>query len=265
MRGIALVGTGRLATSLARTYAGRIVVVAGRDASRATAVGDIAGAFVCAIDIVATDTFDTLWLATSDSSLAEVVAEIAPSRDRWDDVVVVHSSGALGTAPLEPFASRGARVVALHPNISLRGDRVVPASTIWGVTPNDLATIETARMILGHDGARLLGVAEEHRALYHAAAATAANFSVTLFAMAQSMYRIAGVDTRDATELVAEFMRASVERSNDEGPAASMTGPIVRGDDSVVRAQQEAVRMQAPDVAEVFEAMIALTRRTFGS
>ena len=265
MKGIALVGTGRLAESLARTFAGRIAVVAGRDASRVTTLAGLAGARAASLADVAVADVDLVWIATSDASISSVADAIARGRENWTDVVVVHSAGALDTAPLAPFIARGARALALHPNASVRGDAPMPQRTIWGVTPSDEVSLATARGILGDDGNRLLGIDEAHRTLYHAAATAAANFSVTLFAMAENLYREAGVDGEEAAELVAGFMRTSVLRSHIEGAAAAMTGPIVRGDDAVVAAQLAAVRDLDGEIGAAFEALVMLTRRVLRS
>lgn len=260
MRRIAVVGTGRLATSLVRTFGERIVAVAGRDAARiASLAALVPGARALSIDAIADVELDVLWLATSESALHQCVAEIAAARPSWSGVVVVHSSGAYGIEPVAPFAARGARCLALHPNASLRGDERVPAATIWGATPNDAESIETAHDILGIDADRVIGIVEEHRALYHAAASTAANFSVTLFAMAELLYERAGVGHATAIELVAGFMRTSVARARD-GARATITGPLARGESDVVTAQEEAIRRYAPELEELFAALVAATR-----
>jgi predicted short-subunit dehydrogenase-like oxidoreductase (DUF2520 family) len=261
MRAIALVGTGRLAASLARTLGDRIAIVAGRDAARVTEVAAIVGAATSSVDELAAAHFDILWLATSDAALSEVASSIAGMRASWRGLHVVHSSGALGVEPLEPFARRDATVLALHPNASLRGDLPVPTTTIWGVTPPD--AVDDARRVLGRDEANIVGIDESLRPLYHAAASAAANFTVTLFAMAGQLYERVGIDPATAAALVAAFMQTSVERSLDDGPQSTITGPVVRGDEQVVVAQRAAVGASAPEVAPAFDALVQLTRWLF--
>jgi predicted short-subunit dehydrogenase-like oxidoreductase (DUF2520 family) len=242
MARLAIIGHGRLATALAHTFGDRVVVLAGRD------------------DDVLRHDFDVLWIATTDAAIADVAEAIAPRRARWDGLTVVHSAGAIGPSVLEPFSQRGARTLALHPNVSLTGDEPVGPGTIWGVTPCDERSMTAADEILAGSDPRLVAVDEKRRVLYHAAATAAANFSLTLFAAAERLYAAAGVEATLARELVAAFARTSIERAESTGPRAALTGPIARGDDTVVVAQLRSIAREVPELSHLFAALADATR-----
>jgi predicted short-subunit dehydrogenase-like oxidoreductase (DUF2520 family) len=261
---IALVGTGRLARALARTFRERMSAVVGRSPSAVSSVAEITPqAAALSLDDIERASFDIVWIATSDSAIEEVARRLAATARAWNGITVIHSSGALGVGALRALEEKGARVLALHPNASLRGDEPISDATIWGVTPDDAGSVDAARHVLRPLEARLLPIAEDHRALYHAAASAASNLSVTLFMMAELLYEHAGIERPLARELVAAFMATSVERARVDGPEATITGPVVRGDADVVDAQRRAVAATLPGAAGAFDTLVSLTASLF--
>lgn len=263
MRRIAIVGTGKLARALARSYTRSIVAIAGRDRGRTRAVAALCGAASIPLDELASHPHDILWIATADSAIADVVAHAATIALDWSSRTVVHSSGSMSVDVLQPLAACGATALALHPNVSLRGDEPIPPRTLWGATPEDAASLSSARALLAELDARVVAVPGDRRALYHAAASTASNFSVTLFAAAELLYRRVGFDDAVARELVAAFMQTSIVRAERDGTESTITGPIVRGDHAVVDAQRDAVAASAAELARLFEELARVTERLF--
>jgi predicted short-subunit dehydrogenase-like oxidoreductase (DUF2520 family) len=104
-------------------------------------------------------------------------------------------------------------------------------------------------------------VADEDRAAYHAAASIAANFLVTLEGAAERLAGSAGV----GRELLAPLVRAAVENWVRLGAADALTGPIARGDEATVARQRAAVAERAPDVVELYDALVDATRALAGA
>ncbi|MBC8145400.1 MAG: DUF2520 domain-containing protein [bacterium] len=258
---IAVVGTGKLARALALSLPS-VSVVAGRNAVDAASVASLAvGARGCALGEIASGGFDVLWITTSDAAIANVVDTLTQLPIEWNRIVAMHSSGAFGVAALEALSIRGARVIALHPNASLRGDAAIPIGTMWGVTPGDDDSLTFCEQLLSSLSPRVIAVREESRPLYHAAASVASNFSVTLYAIAELMYERAGIDPVRSRELIAPYMLTSVMRANADGANAALTGPVSRGDDVVIDAQRAAISSNAPELLDVFDALIIATRQ----
>ncbi len=122
-----------------------------------------------------------------------------------------------------------------------------------GSTPRALAFSEELARTLG---LRPVQVAPEDRALYHAAASMASNFLVTLEAAAERLAARTGIERA----LLAPLVRASVENWAAVGAERALTGPVVRGDEDTVRRQRDAVAERAPDVLELFDALVQATR-----
>jgi predicted short-subunit dehydrogenase-like oxidoreductase (DUF2520 family) len=102
-------------------------------------------------------------------------------------------------------------------------------------------------------------VAPEDRALYHSAASIASNFLVTLEAAAERLAADAGIERA----LLVPLVRATVENWATLG-AEALTGPVARGDDATVARQRAAVEERAPELLELFDALVDATRAIAG-
>ena len=85
-------------------------------------------------------------------------------------------------------------------------------------------------------------VAEEHRDLYHAAIAGAANHLITLVAQAMDLLRTAGV--AEPARLLGPLLFASLDNALRFGDAG-LTGPVARGDAGTVAAHVAALEAAA--------------------
>ncbi|HET8757955.1 MAG TPA: Rossmann-like and DUF2520 domain-containing protein, partial [Solirubrobacteraceae bacterium] len=214
---IAIVGAGRLGTALAAALsaAGHHVLgplVRGADPHDATAV----------------------LLCVPDGEIADAAAVLTPGP------LVGHCSGATGLAVLAPHEA-----FSLHPlmTVPAGADPAVFAGAgcaIDGSTARALSVAEALGTALRMRPARVAG---EDRAAYHAAAAIASNFLVTIEGAAERLAATAGVDR----DLLAPLVRAAVENWAERGAEDALTGPIARGDEATVARQRAAVAERAPD------------------
>jgi predicted short-subunit dehydrogenase-like oxidoreductase (DUF2520 family) len=261
---IVLIGSGRLAQALARTMPERIVALYGNDVQRLQGIHTIANnaTISTSLDDLRETECDAIWIATADRDIKSFCVKIAEVRDSWKGVVAVHSSGAVPLTSLEVFHQRGGGILALHPNVSLTGDEPIPEELLWSVASDGVGD-DFPQLLLEGLQPRLVVIDEDLRPLYHAAASAAANYSVTLFALAKELYRRAGVTDDDARTTVTRFMLQSIERSSVRGPKGSITGPVVRGDTDVVREQMRLVRAEAPEFYNVFRSLAEATALLF--
>src|SRR5204862_7075967 len=96
--------------------------------------------------------------------------------------------------------------------------------------------------------ARLLGLkpfelADDARPLYHAGAAIASNYLVTLHKVASDLFQAAGAPT----EALVPLMQRTIENGFE------LTGPIERGDWETVEALRDAIRSPSPQVEPISE------------
>jgi len=198
-----------------------------------------------AIDDAAADV-DLVLIATPDTVVADVAAAIRPGR-----AVVAHVAGSLGLDVLAPHDRRA----ALHPLMSLP-DAEIGAERLtggWFAVAGDPLVADLAAAL----GGRTFEIADDDRALYHAAAAVASNHLVALLGHAQRLGASVGVP---ADALMALAL-GSAENAVALGPAAALTGPAARGDEATLAAHRDAIGRRAPRELAAYEAMLAEARR----
>jgi pantoate--beta-alanine ligase len=192
---------------------------------------------------------DAVLLCVPDAQIAAAAAVLPHDRP---GLLVGHCSAA---TTLEPLA--GHEAFSLHPLMTVpeSGASFAGATAaVAGATPRALATADAlARML----GMRPVHVADTDRAAYHAAASIASNFLVTLEGTAERLAATAGIEREQLVALV----RASVENWATAGASQALTGPIARGDEETVARQRAAVAERAPEDLELFDALVAATRR----
>jgi predicted short-subunit dehydrogenase-like oxidoreductase (DUF2520 family) len=225
--------------------------------SRERAAALLPGARVVAAHLVPADA-DLVLLTVPDDALAGLVAGLAATGALRPGQLVAHTSGRHGLAVLAPAARAGARPMALHPVLPFSGtaadlDRLRGASV--GVTVGD-AERALAERLVADLGAHVEHVAEERRALWHAALAHAANHLTTLVTSSADLLRAAGA--RSPERVLAPLVDAALTGSLSRGDAA-LTGPVARGDAGTVRAHLDVLAAVAPEVLPSYVAMARAT------
>jgi predicted short-subunit dehydrogenase-like oxidoreductase (DUF2520 family) len=181
-------------------------------------------------------------LCVPDRAIAEVARSIGPGP--W----VAHVSGATPLAALEPHARR----FSVHPLQTLSKDGG-PAQLdgAWGgVTAEGPEAEERALWLAETLGLHPFALADDRRAVYHAGAAIASNFLVTLYRVAADLVARAGAPP----EALVPLMTRTIENG------FQLTGPIARGDWETVDAHVEAIRAEAPDLEELYLTLAEATR-----
>ncbi len=180
-------------------------------------------------------------LCVPDTAIAEVAAGLEPGP--W----VAHVSGATPLAALEPHARR----FSLHPLQTFtrsRGPEQLDGA--WAALTAESADARAAGLEL----ARLLGLrafelADAARPLYHAGAAIASNYLVTLYRSAALLFESAGAPP----EALVPLMTRTIENGFE------LTGPIARGDWATVDAHVAAIRAGAPDLEPLYRTLAEAT------
>jgi predicted short-subunit dehydrogenase-like oxidoreductase (DUF2520 family) len=219
---VRVVGTGRAGGAIAERLAERgLTVIAGREA--------LADA-------------ELVLLAVPDSAIAGVARAVPIGP--W----VAHVSGATSLSALAPHARR----FSVHPLQTLTRDRgPEQLDGAWAaVTAETDEALGAARWLATTLGLRAFELADADKPLYHAGAAMASNFLVTLHAAAARL-----LEESDAPpEALVPLMTRTIENG------FVLTGPIARGDWSTVEAHLRALEERAPDLVPLYRALAEATR-----
>jgi predicted short-subunit dehydrogenase-like oxidoreductase (DUF2520 family) len=258
---VGIIGPGRAGTALGRALAraGHDVVAAAavsepskrrvRDNFPRARVTDPAGVLAAA---------DLVLLTVPDGVLPGLVEGLAATEAPLAGRLVAHASGAHGIRVLSPATRAGALPLALHPVMTFTGreddvDRIKGVS--FGVTAPDQIRPAAEALVIEMGGEPVF-IAEENRALYHAALAFAANYLVTLVSQSASLLRDAGAENPD--RMLGPLLGAALDNALRFGDAG-LTGPVARGDEGTVAAHIEAIAAHEPAALPAYRALARLT------
>ena len=191
---------------------------------------------------VGPDEPELVLLCVPDRAIAAVAGELEAGP--W----VAHVSGATPLAALDPHVRR----LGLHPLQTFT--RARGAEQLDGAFAAVTAETDDARE-LGFWLARTLGLepfalADSKRDAYHAGAAVASNYLVTLRRAAGSLLEAAGAPPHALDPL----MRRTIENGFE------LTGPIARGDWETVEAHRTAIRRERPELEPMYAALAETTK-----
>jgi predicted short-subunit dehydrogenase-like oxidoreductase (DUF2520 family) len=190
---------------------------------------------------------DAVLIAVTDRRVAAVASAIEPSVE----AAVLHCSGSLGLDVLSGGGHR--RRGSIHPLATLPepglGSLRLLQGTYYAVS-GDRVAFELASLL----GGTLISVAEERRALYHAAACVASNHIVALLGQVERLAAEAGVPFEAFLPLAA----GALDDVALLGTTAALTGPAARGDRATI-----ATHLAAIDRSEraAYEALMQLAGR----
>ena len=187
------------------------------------------------------DGAELVLLCVPDRAIAEVAAGVGAGP--W----VAHVSGATPLAALDPHVRR----FSVHPLQTFTLDR--GPEQLDGAWAAVSAETDEARA-LGRSLAETLGLRpfdldDDARTLYHAGAAIASNYLVTLYRAAASLFADAGAPP----EALVPLMTRTIE--ND----FQLTGPISRGDWTVVEAHLGALHEAHPELEPMYRVLMDAT------
>lgn len=258
-----IVGAGRVAQALALALRPRTIappMLWGRSPERARSAAARVGAVAEPdLDRLAAEC-DVIVIAVADDALADVVSRMAAALPASPSPFIFHVSGRSGAAILDPLGKAGAMTAAIHPAMTFTGDPESEVGRMAGarfaITAAPHAAIERARNIVALLGGVAVEIAEERRALYHAALCHASNHLVTLVSGAAQGLKDAGVD--DPAALLAPLVRAALENSLAQG-FAGLSGPLLRGDARTIRDHLAALANGSPALLPAYGAMARAT------
>ena len=189
------------------------------------------------------DGAELVLLCVPDAVIRDVARDLIPGPS-W----IAHVSGGTPLAALDPHERR----FGLHPVQTFT--RAGGPEQLDGAFAAVTAETPEARE-RGYELARLLGLkpfelADDARLLYHAGAAIASNYLVTLHRVASELFRSAGAPP----EALVPLMQRTIENGFE------LTGPIERGDWETVEAHREAIRATRPDLESLYDVLAEATR-----
>jgi predicted short-subunit dehydrogenase-like oxidoreductase (DUF2520 family) len=182
-------------------------------------------------------------LCVPDGAIAEVARKLEPGP--W----IAHVSGATPLGTLDPHERRFS-VHPLQTFIRARGPEQLDGA--WAAVTAETGEARTAGFWLARTlGLQPFELADDARPLYHAGAAIASNYLVTLHEVAAELFRAAGAPP----EALAPLMRRTIDNDFE------LTGPIERGDWETVEAHRRAIRTARPELEPLYDVLAEATSK----
>ncbi len=182
-------------------------------------------------------------LCVPDSAIEATVQRQSLDLSQW----VAHTSGATPLSALDPHRRR----FGLHPlqSFNQSGDPDQLDGAHAAVTGETDEARETGRELARILGLEPFDLAEADRAVYHAGAALASNYLVTLHRAAGELFEEAGAPPAGLEPL----MRRVIDNGFE------LTGPIARGDWETVERHLKAITERRPQLEPLYRVLAEAT------
>jgi predicted short-subunit dehydrogenase-like oxidoreductase (DUF2520 family) len=174
-----------------------------------------------------------------------------------DGVIVFHCSAALPSEVLAPARQQGAAIGSMHPVKSF-ADPATAAKSFPGTfcaLEGDAAACEVLADALHRCGAKTFAVDPAQKTIYHAATVFVCNYFVALMEAGLRCFRQAGIPRETAMEVMRPIVAGTVQNFFGLGPERALTGPIARGERSVVAAECEALGRWDESIQQLYRSL----------
>jgi len=258
MRALNIVGCGRAGRTFARLFAkGHAFVL--QDLMDANA----AAARACAqfaesgrpVRRIADMRPAPVWLiATPDGAIVDAVNALVEAGRIERGNVVVHLSGATPSLDMVAAIEIGAHVGSFHPlkTFADPGHAAASFAQTYVALEGDRKALKIMRVALRKIGARVFEIAPQDKVLYHAGSVIVCNYLVALLEAGLRAYEAAGIRLETGYKLMEPLVRETVDNVFRSGTVRSLTGPIARGDDAVVKRQVTNLQAVDPQLASLY-------------
>ncbi len=204
---------------------------------------------------------DVVLLAVPDRAIPAVAIEVAAGGALKRGAAVIHLAGGLPSGILSGVVAAGGHRGAMHPLQSFAdveaAVRMLPDTFFF--IEGDPEAIDVMRaLVLALEG-RPVYIDARDKALYHAGAAVASNFLVTLVDFAVDLLGRAGVGPDMALEALLPLIKGTIGNLETVGLPDALTGPIARGDVGTVRRHLKALGQNPGELGQLYR---HLARRT---
>jgi len=244
---INVVGCGNVGKTLSRLWTRHRVFRVQSILNRSLGSGLRAVDFVgsgCAVESYSQlERADLVMISTSDEAIEGCCEQLCRAGILEKGVLVFHVSGSLPSTLLEPARVQGALIASVHPVKSF-ADPARAVETFAGTLcalEGDPEALGVIRDCLDACGATTFPVDPRFKTIYHAATVVVSNYLVALMEVGLRCLEKAAIPRETALEILQPIVTGTVENLFELGPVAALTGPIARGERSVVEGQHQAL------------------------
>jgi predicted short-subunit dehydrogenase-like oxidoreductase (DUF2520 family) len=252
---IAIVGAGRLGTTLAERLVEAGYAISGivarndsRSLANARRLARKVKAKACSLVGASLDA-DIIWLCVPDSHI--VVAATDLLQHDWKNKIALHSSGVLSSDALAILRRLGASVAAVHPLMTFVAKSKPSLEGVPFAVEGDAAAVRVATSVIENLGGNCFRIRKQNKIAYHAFANMICPLLVSLLAASEKVASLAGISPHVSRRRMIPILKQTLANYEKLGPAASFSGPIVRGDAETI-ARHLAALAKVPKAKRVY-------------
>jgi len=188
---------------------------------------------------------DIVLLTVSDDNVVSVARDIAsklvPSSS------VYHTSGSLSSDAIGFLREQGCAIGSIHPLASVSSAGLGPERfrDAYFCVEGDAKAVRLGKVLVRDIGGHAFSIDPAKKALYHAAAVTAAGHVTALFDLAVSLMIEAGLDRKRSTAVLRPLLAGAAANLQHQDPVDALTGPFARADLSTFERQLDVLRIAA--------------------
>ncbi len=243
---IVIIGAGNVATHLAKAFKAvnvELTQIWSNHYENALLLANQVNA-VAIQDFSALDkTADLCLIAVKDDAIAELLPQLTDFKG-----VIVHTSGSVSISVFEDLIKSYG---VFYPLQTFSKNKVVNFSNIpICVEANDENTLALLKEIANKLSANVIEVNSDKRKILHLSAVFACNFTNHLYALAQEVLTLNGLDFDILRPLIAE----TANKVQDELPLNVQTGPAIRHDKETIIKHEELLKDQ-PALLEIYKTL----------
>jgi predicted short-subunit dehydrogenase-like oxidoreductase (DUF2520 family) len=218
--------------------------------------GELIRALAQGSDLILIATPDDVMPAVAQSLADAVRAAAGPRALRGK--VILHTSATLDRLALAPLAKLGAATGSLHP-MQAFGGKVTPhlKGVIFGIE-GDAKARRQAQAIARSLGGIPVVIETADKPAYHAAAVMAGGSIYPVLEAGLQLLISIGFTRERASQTLLPLLRQILDNIERIGPRAAWTGPLSRGDYTVVAKHMQALRRYPPEFRKSYAALAEL-------
>lgn len=175
---------------------------------------------------------------------------------------VVHTSGAHDASDLDVLAQFGVMTGSLHPAFPFSDVEMVAAGlqgAVFAVEAEDALLRAWLNDIVWALGGYVMDIPSGGKVTYHLALAMASNFTVTLYAIAETLLLGLGIEPDAARVALNALVGATVENLRTQGVPKAMIGPLTRADVGTITAHLDVLHRADPRLLQVYRDLARLS------
>ena len=200
---------------------------------------------------------DVIFITTPDRVIKEMAKKIAETGLKASQQYVFHVCGSQSSESLMVLKENGWVTGSMHPlqafaDIDMAVN-ILPQT--YFALDGDEKAVALAERIVESIGGKSFFVPSQYRALYHAAACIASNYTVTLMHVATQLFEKFGIKEEAAIAALMPIMKGTLANIESKGTINALTGPIVRGDSVTIEAHLAKMRQYAPKEELVYKVL----------